>query len=116
MAALKKLRHCFVRLCSEHGDRCKPPVLAFERWLGRAALQRKQGDDPIIPSDLMGNDGMLVVDKGLIKDISRTLPSWEASTKVANELTKEASKQVRSMAVLCEENSLGPKVNRKVDF
>ena len=72
MAALKKLRHCFVRLCSEHGDRCKPPVLAFERWLGRAALQRKQGDDPIIPSDLMGNDGMLVVDKGLIKDISRT--------------------------------------------
>lgn len=109
MAALKKLRHRFVQLCSEHGDRSKPPVLAFERWLGRAALRRKQGSDPIIPSDLLGNDGMLVVDKGLIKDISRTLPSWEASTKVANELTKEASKQIRTMAAQREESSLGPK-------
>jgi len=107
MAALKKLRHRFVQLCSEHGDRSKPPVLAFERWLGRAALRRKPGDDPIIPSDLLDGDGMLVVDKGLIKDISRTLPSWESSTKVANEMTKEASKQIRSMAAQREERSLG---------
>ena len=109
MAALKKLRHRFVQLCSEHGDRSKPPVLAFERWLGRASLRKELGDDPIVPSDLLGNDGMLVTDEGLIKDIARTLPSWEASTKVANEMTKEASKQIRSMAALKQENSLGPK-------
>ncbi len=109
MAALKKLRHRFVQLCSEHGDRSKPPVLAFERWLGRASLRKELGDDPIVPSDLLGNDGMLVTDKGLIKDIARTLPSWEASTKVADEMTKEASKQIRSMAAIKEENSLGPK-------
>ena len=109
MAALKKLRHRFIQLCSEHGDRRKPPVLAFERWLGRAALRRKKGDDPIIPSDLIGNDGMLVTDKGLIRDLSRTLPSWESSTKVANELTKEASKQIRAMVTQREENSLGPR-------
>jgi len=100
MAALKKLRHKFVQLCSEHGDRTKPPALAFERWLGRAALRKKSGDDPIIPSDLYGNDGLLVADIGLTKDISRTLPSWETSNRVAIEMTKEASKQSRSMSAL----------------
>lgn len=109
MAALKKLRHRFVQLCSEHGDRSKPPVLAFERWLGRAALRKKPGDDPIIPSDWIGRDGMLVVDEGFTKDIARTLPSWEASAKVASEMTKEASKQTKSMATRMEETALGPK-------
>mmetsp|Transcript_12440 Transcript_12440/g.14231 ORF Transcript_12440/g.14231 Transcript_12440/m.14231 type:complete len:575 (+) Transcript_12440:40-1764(+) len=105
MAALKKLRHRFVQLCSEHGNRSKPPVLAFERWLGRAALRRKPGDDPIIPSDAFGSDGMLVVDKGFEKDISRTLPSLEVSTIVAKEMTKEASKQIRAMTALREDNN-----------
>ncbi|VEU40709.1 unnamed protein product [Pseudo-nitzschia multistriata] len=99
MMALKKLRHKLVTLCSEHGDRTKPPTLAFERWLGRAALRRKPGDDPIIPSDLYGNDGMLALDKALTRDLSRTLPSWEASSIVAKEMTKEASKQIRAMEV-----------------
>jgi len=109
MAALKKLRHKFVQLCSEHGDRSKPPVLAFERWLGRAALRRTPRDDPIVPSDVFGNDGMLVVDNGFAKDISRTLPSWEASNLVAKEMTKEASKQIRSMAALRDDEALGTK-------
>lgn len=97
MAALKKLRHKLVKLCSEHGDRSKPPVLAFERWLGRAALRRNPEDDPIVPSDLCGDDGMLVVDKVLTRDLSRTLPSWEASNLVAKEMTKEASKQIKAI-------------------
>mmetsp|Transcript_17149 Transcript_17149/g.37509 ORF Transcript_17149/g.37509 Transcript_17149/m.37509 type:complete len:606 (+) Transcript_17149:219-2036(+) len=97
MGALKKLRHNLVKLCSEHGDRSKPPALAFERWLGRAALRRESKDDPIIPSDLCGDDGMLVVDKALTKDLSRTLPSWQASSLVAKEMTKEASKQIKAM-------------------
>ena len=109
MAALKKLRHKFVQLCNQHGNRSKPPVLAFERWLGRAALRQTPGDDPIIPSDVFGNDGMPVIDSGFVKDISRTLPSWEASNLVAKEMTKEASKQLRSMAALREEETLGTK-------
>lgn len=109
MAALKKLRHRFVQLCSEHGDKSKPPVLAFERWLGRAALRQKSGDDPILPSDLLGRAGMLVVDQGFARDIARTLPSWESAHRVATEMTKEASKQIRSMKALKEEEALGTK-------
>mmetsp|Transcript_25886 Transcript_25886/g.60936 ORF Transcript_25886/g.60936 Transcript_25886/m.60936 type:complete len:598 (-) Transcript_25886:118-1911(-) len=97
MAALKKLRHKLVKLCSEHGDRSKPPVLAFERWLGRSALQRQPGDDPIIPSDMCGEDRMLAVDEAFTRDLSRTLPSWDASVIVAKELRKEASKQIKSL-------------------
>ena len=99
MAALKRLRHKFVRLCSEN-NRSKPPVLAFERWLGRASLKRgistSDGYDPIIPSDS-------VMDKGFAKDISRTLPSWAAANAVAEEMTKEATKQIRGMATQREE-------------
>lgn len=114
MAALKKLRHKFVQLCSEHGNRAKPPVLAFERWLGRAALRQTTGDDPILPSDWLDGRGKLVVDPGLIKDIARTLPSWEAATKVATELTHEASKQVRSLSPLQEDHAaLDPRALRK---
>jgi hypothetical protein len=41
--------------------------------------------------------------------VSRTLPSWETAHRVANEMTKEASKQIRSMAALKEDEALGTK-------
>ena len=108
MAALKRLRHKFVRLCSEN-NRSKPPVLAFERWLGRASLKRgistSDGYDPIIPSDS-------VMDKGFAKDISRTLPSWAAANAVAEEMTKEATKQIRGMATQREEIDEHKDLNR----
>jgi hypothetical protein len=113
MAALKRLRHRMTSLCSKHADEIvalndsatsasrrpqrqnkfhgKPPVLAFERWLSRAALRRDEvnihtetitstststadgsmtvvdASDPVIPSDG-------VVDEGLVKDLSRNFP------------------------------------------
>jgi len=87
MAALKRLRHKLVQLCSK-SNKSKPPTLAFERWLGRAALRRQPNDDPIIPSD-----GIL--DQGLAKDLSRTLSSFAEAKGVAKEMTEEATKQVQ---------------------
>jgi len=106
MASMKKLRHRFVQLCSEHGN-CKPPLLALERWLGRAALSKKQGDDPILPSCASNN---AVADHGaFVKDISRKVPSREASTLIAKEMTKEVAKQIRSIAAVRDEDDEHPR-------
>jgi len=88
MAALKRLRHRMISLCSQQQNNSnnnannKPPVLAFERWLSRASLRNSlskeessSSSDPIIPSD-----GKL--DQGLVKDLSRTL-SQDGAQSVA---------------------------------
>lgn len=94
MAALKRLRHKLVHYCSAKQDgthtKAKPPVLALERWLSRAALRNHPGDDPLIPSSPE-------IDPGLIQDLSRTLPSRQAAQRVAELLTLQAHQAVQKL-------------------
>eukprot|EP00567_Pseudictyota_dubia_P000260 CAMPEP_0197466984 /NCGR_PEP_ID=MMETSP1175-20131217/65334_1 /TAXON_ID=1003142 /ORGANISM="Triceratium dubium, Strain CCMP147" /LENGTH=568 /DNA_ID=CAMNT_0043003043 /DNA_START=88 /DNA_END=1791 /DNA_ORIENTATION=+ len=99
MGALKGLRHKMIALCSSAGRgegesggmKVKPPTLAFERWLARAALRREDaaakngiGDvhDPVLPSDG-------TFDVGLARDLARSLPSYEAAKSVAEDMARE---------------------------
>ena len=61
----------------------KPPVLAFERWLGRASI-RSSNKDPLIPSDG-------VLDHGLVKDLTRALGPSEGQV-VAEAMAAEGHK------------------------
>eukprot|EP00980_Cylindrotheca_fusiformis_P013124 scaffold3297_cov132-Cylindrotheca_fusiformis.AAC.4 len=68
MAALKRLRHKLVTLCSSHKP---PPTLSMERWISRAALARDvKGSttcvDPILPSSG-------IADPGMTKDLARSM-------------------------------------------
>ena len=101
MAALKRLRHRLVSLCSKENK--KAPVLAFERWISRVLLRQtssNKSSDPIIPSD-----GKL--DQGLIKDLSRTLSSQlahsVAETMAADGLTAAHKVTSLSMNTIAED-------------
>lgn len=100
MAALKRLRHRMISLCSQQQNKNnhnKPPVLAFERWLSRASLRNtlskeisSSTSDPIIPSD-----GIL--DHGLVKDLSRTL-SQEGAQSVAEAMAADGVSAAEKVA------------------
>ena len=101
IGAVKGLRSRLVRLTTEHCGResAKPPVLAFERWLSRAALRREQDpsirvsvEEPLIPADGL-------VDEGLISDLARTLPP-EGARAVATALAAEAVKAAKGVPAL----------------
>lgn len=87
MAALKRLRHKLLTLC---GTNTKPPTLAMERWISRAALARDINDDdkntsmddPILPSSGLA-------DPGLSKDLSRSM-GYEQAQKVAETMAVDA--------------------------
>lgn len=90
MAALKRLRHKLVTLCSKQqqnshhqASNAKPPALAMERWLSRSSLYRELADtsaggedrpgveDPILPSSGIS-------DPDMVKDLSRNIGFDEA--------------------------------------
>ena len=111
MAQLKRLRHRMVTLCSQNNkSKNKPPVLAFERWLSRAALRReiakKSSADPIIP-----DDGEICI--GLIKDLSRSLSS-EAARSVAEAMAVDASKAAEKVASLPTKGSIAPESAKQI--
>jgi hypothetical protein len=105
MAALKRLRHKLVTLCSKpsnnHADgnrnqvKVKPPTLALERWLSRMALERdiSSSNTQLINDNDMVSDPLIPstgeVDPGLVKDLSRCLGGHEAQ-QVAETMAKDA--------------------------
>ena len=112
MAALKKLRHKLVVLCSSSVQKAGGqalPVLCFERWLARYALRRDEAINKIVSSGsgnskestaekieklkssldpLVPSDGF--VDRGLVKDLNRSKVPFDTAKQVAATLASEA--------------------------
>lgn len=84
LKAAQSLRSRLHRLCTS--SRVKPPVLAFERWLSRSALQGLSSD-PLLPSEICGDHS-----DGLVKDLVRA-GMLEAEAKKAAEELGRASKE-----------------------
>jgi phosphorylated CTD-interacting factor 1 len=84
LKAAQSLRSRLHRLCTS--SRVKPPVLAFERWLARSALQGLSSD-PLLPSEIGGDHS-----DGLVKDLVRA-GMLEAEAKKAAEELGRASKE-----------------------
>ena len=107
MAALKRLRHKMKTLCSKASSSSKPPVLAFERWLARAALRRTEELDWIIPSD--GH-----VCEGLAKDLSRALSKADAYS-IAEQMALESKKAAERIATIGLQRSSGADERRGLE-
>jgi hypothetical protein len=132
MAALKRLRHKLVSLCAgdsnsnQRNDHQKQqiPVLTFERWLARGALRRDQAlkrarrggarngnattatssnpievIDPIIPSDG-------VLDDGLVKDLSRSMP-YELALSIATAMAADGKAAAEKVGTVTSNTTLG---------
>jgi hypothetical protein len=110
MAALKRLRHRLVTLCSKQqgNNKAKPPTLAMERWISRAALQRdleasesEKDNNSILKDPVLPSSGL--ADPGLTKDLSRTI-GLEQAKNVAELMAVDAKAAADRISKLDEKN------------